>query len=284
MKGIVKIILLLILLIGCTSQEKQPEDIARLFFSEDTTGISKYLCCDMIKEPDEEYQKLLDSLESNMQKPDGYPDIETELVQKSDSEVVVAVNLTLDTITEDAYLFFKLDNGWKLEAVRALAYTGLYVQLIKEYESSSQDDIDKFMKMDMHYDIRKMYYQSKLIVSSDRELIEHQRNNKELFNNLLREVKSSMKPGDEYNADKSDSLQSIFELSNKLLISQIYRDINSPIDIKTPGITYFLIGGVLDNTAGYMYIENDKEIPKMSKNGFIIIREIGEGWYFYKTT
>ena len=46
----------------------------------------------------------------------------------------------------------------------------------------------------------------------------------------------------------------------------------------------FLIGGITDNSVGYLYIKNKKDVPKMNPARFIMIREIGDGWYLYKTT
>jgi hypothetical protein len=46
----------------------------------------------------------------------------------------------------------------------------------------------------------------------------------------------------------------------------------------------FLIGGLLDNTVGFIYVKNKKDLPVMSPDKIIMIREIGNGWFIYKTT
>ena len=46
----------------------------------------------------------------------------------------------------------------------------------------------------------------------------------------------------------------------------------------------FIIGGMIDNTVGYIYISKGQSIPKMNPSRLIMLREIGDGWYIFKTT
>ena len=46
----------------------------------------------------------------------------------------------------------------------------------------------------------------------------------------------------------------------------------------------FLIGGMLDNSVGYIYVKDKNDLPEMNPSRVIMIREIGNGWYIYKTT
>ena len=46
----------------------------------------------------------------------------------------------------------------------------------------------------------------------------------------------------------------------------------------------FLIGGILDNSVGYIYVKDKKDLPEMNPDRIIMLREIGNGWYIYKTT
>ena len=46
----------------------------------------------------------------------------------------------------------------------------------------------------------------------------------------------------------------------------------------------FLIGGMLDNSVGYLYVKDKKDLPEMSPELLIMIKEIGNGWYIYKKT
>lgn len=46
----------------------------------------------------------------------------------------------------------------------------------------------------------------------------------------------------------------------------------------------FLIGGMVDNYVGYIYVKDKKDLPEMNADRVIMIREIENGWYIYKTT
>lgn len=46
----------------------------------------------------------------------------------------------------------------------------------------------------------------------------------------------------------------------------------------------FLIGGMVDNSVGYIYVKDKKDLPEMNSDRVIMIKEIGKGWYIYKTT
>ena len=41
---------------------------------------------------------------------------------------------------------------------------------------------------------------------------------------------------------------------------------------------------MIDNSVGYLYCKNPDDVPLMSDNGYIMIRDLGNGWYLYKTT
>lgn len=46
----------------------------------------------------------------------------------------------------------------------------------------------------------------------------------------------------------------------------------------------FLIGGMIDNEVGYLYVKDKKNLPEMNLDRVIMLKEIGNGWYIYKTT
>jgi hypothetical protein len=46
----------------------------------------------------------------------------------------------------------------------------------------------------------------------------------------------------------------------------------------------FLIGGMIDNSVGYFYCNNPNDVPEMTDNRYIMIRNLGNGWYLYKMT
>ena len=46
----------------------------------------------------------------------------------------------------------------------------------------------------------------------------------------------------------------------------------------------FQIYGSFKNEVGYLYIKDKTKLPKMTPNSVIMLRELSDGWYIYKTT
>jgi len=64
---------------------------------------------------------------------------------------------------------------------------------------------------------------------------------------------------------------------NKILISSISGN-------KMNDIIDFSIGGMIDNSVGYFYRKDKNKLPAMSDNRYIMIKNLGDGWYLYKMT
>ena len=46
----------------------------------------------------------------------------------------------------------------------------------------------------------------------------------------------------------------------------------------------FQIGGIIDNTVGYYFFLHEEDVPEMTPGRMIMLRDLGDGWYLYKTT
>jgi len=121
----------------------------------------------------------------------------------------------------------------------------------------------------------------RLILETDDNIINHFIENKEKFERLrdlaIREFEELFP---DRNIEGRINLISDFESEfRRLYISSI----------SVGGIEFglslnFLIGGILDNSVGFIYTNDPRNLPRMSPNRVIMIREIGDGWYIYKTT
>lgn len=49
-------------------------------------------------------------------------------------------------------------------------------------------------------------------------------------------------------------------------------------------LTVTAVCGQLDNSVGFIYVKDKKDLPEMNPGRIIMIREITNGWYIYKTT
>ncbi|MEO6285885.1 MAG: hypothetical protein ABIN80_28950 [Dyadobacter sp.] len=114
----------------------------------------------------------------------------------------------------------------------------------------------------------------KLILELDEDIAKHFLTNQEEFERLKN---LAMKQLDEGKNKKL--IENLKEDYQKLYISSV-----SIGEYETGNCINFLIGGMLDNSVGYIYVKDKKDLPEMNPGGIIMIREIGSGWYIYKTT
>lgn len=188
----------------------------------------------------------------------------------------------------DSYLYFQKDKTWKMTTLRALAMTGIIEQVKIELEKMTLEQVDamiaeskKNKKEDDAFITSREDYQfqlgnTKLTLDLDDNIINHFLSNQAEFERLkefaLAELKN--KKNDE---DRSVKLiETLKPAYQKIYISSVSTEFENCIT--------FEIGGMLDNTVGYIYVLDKKHLPEMDPDRIIMIREIGNGWYIYKTT
>jgi hypothetical protein len=227
-------------------------------------------------------------------------DVLFEFILLSEDSVtaVIAINFKSEELNTDLYAFLKNEKEWKIEAFRGLALPGFFYSILDEYKDMDDLAIKKhYLDMvesaklqndtltdagiidvlgtldDFIANIQNM----KLTASTDEELIDYFQKHKPEFEMILDEIKldSALKKDDYWRIERQNTdYGSVFK---KLLITSVSGSNDKErID--------FLIGGMIDNSVGYMYCTNKADLPKMSSSRYIMIREIGEGWYLYKTT
>jgi hypothetical protein len=262
------------------SQNIEPLDLAhKIFGKEKFTMLNNYITGEYIGQPNGQ-----DIGEGAIKK--------FSLLGQTENKAVVAMTI-LDSSGQglDTYLHFVKDTVWKMEAFRALAQTGIIEQVVLELEKMSPQQVDSIVnkskkdKKNKEYAIftsREDYdFQlgnSKLTLALDDEIIKHFLDNKPEFERIkdsaLKELKN--KKSDERGVKLVEKLKPEYQ---KLFISSVsYGDYDLGLCLN------FLIGGILDNTVGYIYVKDKKDLPKMDADSIIMIREIGGGWYIYKTT
>ena len=213
------------------------------------------------------------------------------LLSQTVDKAVVAVTIIDKTGKGlDTYLHFSKENIWKANAFRALAMTGMIEGAKKELEQLSTKKVDSLIAISKNDTTGNSMFKSRedfdfqlgnlnLILSLDSEIIDHFNKNKIEFERL-KDI--AFKNLDTTKADEERSIKLCNGLENdfhKLFISSI----------KTGGYELgncinFSIGGMLDNTVGYLFVKDKKDVPEMNPSRIIMIREIGNGWYIYKTT
>jgi hypothetical protein len=222
------------------------------------------------------------------------PDATTSflLLGQDEKRAVVAMSIQgTDGKSLDTYLHFERDTIWKLSAFRALAMTGMIEQAKQELERMTPAQIDaQIARAAASRDKKNQLITSKadynfelgnfsLVLESDEHLIEHFRKNQVAFNHLRDQALAQIPSAASTDFRGTPVATAEQEASRKLFISSVRAE------RATSGKRLnFLIGGILDNTVGYYYVTDKQAVPAMSPGDVIMVREIGDGWYLYKTT
>lgn len=213
---------------------------------------------------------------------------EFELLEQTLDKAIVGMTLTNEKGDGfDSYLFFVKDNSvWKMSNFRALAQTGIVEQMVNSFGKLSEKEIEKLIKTKDSVNPNAIFESreefdftlgnAKLIIDFDKNIIAHFNKNKPEFERLKDEILNKIKiPKDEQNAFLK-TLQNDYRKLHISAISTDYIGLENCID--------FIIGGIGDNLVGYIYVLDKKDLPKMDPSSIILIKEIGNGWYLYKTT
>ncbi len=215
------------------------------------------------------------------------------LLGQKDKTAVVAMTI-LDSSGNglDTYLHFEKDTVWKMNAFRALAMTGIIEQVKIELEKMTPQQVDdiiarskKKKKNDFSmFTSREDYYfqlgNAKLTIELDANIAKHFLTNQAEFERINNVVFNELESKNGNEEGKLKLLENVKADYRKLFISSVsfgdYEVCSNCLN--------FLIGGILDNTVGYLFIKDRKDLPEMNPDGIIFIKEIGNGWYIYKRT
>ena len=215
------------------------------------------------------------------------------LLGQTGNKAVVAMTI-LDSTGKglDTYLHFEKDSLWKMNAFRGLAMTGLIERAKTELEKMTPGQVDEIIengkkaksneyfifgsKEDYHFKLGN----ARLTLDLDENIIQHFIKNKAAFERLK---EAALK---ELAGNKSDGEPAVKLVEN---LSHDYRNlfisaVSYGDHLPGPKCLDFSIGGMLDNTVGYLYVSDKKDLPEMSDRKVIMLREIADGWYLYKTT
>lgn len=208
-------------------------------------------------------------------------------------EASAVVNLTIADSTGkvfDTYLHFKKDSVWKVTAFRSLAMTGMIAGIQNLLESLSETQVDSIVSraqgdtLGISLFASKEEYvfllgNSRLTLAADQELINYFNQNREGFERIKDSVLRKVE-GRTIDSERAQHLgEELVPAYKKLFISSI-----SVGGYQFGENLNFLIGGMLDNAVGFLFVRDEKDLPEMNPARIIMLREIGNGWYLYKTT
>jgi soluble cytochrome b562 len=211
------------------------------------------------------------------------------LLGQTSTKAVVAMTI-IDSTNKgiDSYLHFEKDSIWKMRAFRALAGTGYIEQLKNQLERMTPEQVDELIEMSKKakrkehvvfasredYDFK--LGNAKLIIELDENIIQHFMRNKVDFERIKDAALKELEK-DKHAVKMVEDIRNEYR---KLFVSSVSYGKNE----LGGKCLNFLIGGMMDNTVGFLYVKDKIDLPKMHESQVIMLREIGDGWYLYKTT
>lgn len=231
----------------------------------------RHFCCEMYQEWNAP-QTLGQQLALTVQR-------ETHLLYQDSAKAVVTVWLHDSITSMDVYFYLQHRGVWTVYAVRSLVMKDFAAREIKRLDSIPQKERGKSYTKKTGRTWKFDYENTKLWGAADTVLATHFYSNRAAFEKLerYRAQKFPLTPGDSVYGNVMKD-KKIRKQTDKILIREIL------IDKNAPGTILYHIGGVVDNSVGYMYQPDPKKLPNISAGYFILIRPLGNGWYLYKTT
>ncbi len=163
------------------------------------------------------------------------------------------VTLARDASSQDWYAYLTQDQGqWKLEAVRTLALTGIPGTLLSELASKSPRTPDE----------EWTYKNLQLMFMSDDKLRTFVVSNREALTRII-DLWRAGREREANAAARALHLQSIEGGERTIAL---------------------MIGGVLDNTVGIVFVPKSSGPPEIDPNSYIYVERAASEWYVFKTT
>jgi len=234
-------------------------------------GKLKFFCCEMYREWYAD-STLGQHLPKRVER-------ECKVIFQDTGHAVVAVWMHDSATTRDVYFYLVKSKVWTIYAARSLVMTTEAKNELARLDSVPEKDRGKSYTKTHQNTFAFEYNNLKLWSSSDTVLAENFQKNKKKFFELQKLMEKKGYAG------KNDTLvndaqkdKKIKKLTDQLLIRNI------DYDIRYPGCVFYIIGGMIDNTVGYMYQPDPKKIPHITEKHYIYLRSLGNGWYVFKTT
>lgn len=204
---------------------------------------------------------------------------EPHLLYQDTGKAVVTVWLHDSVTSMDVYFYLQHRTVWTVYAVRSLVMKDFAKKELKRLDSFPLASRGELFTKQVGHTWQFEHDNTVLWGQPDTLLTEYFRKHSAEFAKLekLRAKKYPLKEGDSVYA-KVMTDKKIRKQITSLLIREII------IDKNAPGTILYHIGGVLDNSVGYMYQPDPAKVPPVSAGYFILIRPLGNGWYLYKTT
>lgn len=246
-----------------------PLDIVQNYFSPDGFyNKNDYICCGLSQNLGLPYT-WGQVLPNNTQ-------TKCELLPIDSLNSVVTVAIDHPSCQQDIYVFLtKFEDNWKMVSMRSIAQLDIVRVMLDRLKNSTANDWQHFYEQEKRTTFDFDYHNTSLWVSPDQTIIQHFQQNKENFDQALQIIKKN----GYLDTKILQEDKNLTEILNQLYLRNAYFDTE-----QCPECLLFEIGSINQNGVGYFYLDPKYNIPLMSDSYFIVIKYLGNGWFFYKTT
>jgi hypothetical protein len=243
----VRILLYLLLITASINVSANEEELLRKFFGKDGIADKQAVYTGEMLENFLGAPTLGEELSTGVE-------VQYRPLQRTKKSANYAVLLTEKGHSQDWYIYFVYDQGvWKLSAVRTLWLPEFFNMALHELgERTSRTPAEEY------------HYQNMRLVSST---------DAELKTFLIKNISTLDRIAELARLDTSAAN----DLAKKISIDAVKVDDKS-------GIVTVILGGILDNAVGYIFVPVGTHPPEMSSENYIYIEQISERWFIYKTT
>lgn len=248
-----------------------PIEISEIVFSNSGFDYNKILpfCCDMHE------LNFRDSTLGQMLPVNTVREYQSLYID--DSSSVVAISLDLNNETQDIYVFFTKLDDWHIGALRTLVKTDIIRAAVAGIEKLDTDSALKALSKYGYDDIDKYIKRNNLLIASDKNIENYFNENIGKFDEIINNIQANHPQLQAEEIDNLNKEEFVVEKLKELLIDRIVIAENSEC-------IGFQIGGIMDNTVGFFYQKDPNKVPRISKDLYIMIKPLKNGWYMYKTT
>ncbi|MBP9091606.1 hypothetical protein KBI23_11285 [bacterium] len=171
----------------------------------------------------------------------------------------------------NVYFYLRRNRDWKITAARALACTGPLNAIVSQLEKKSQltDEENSTLK------------NLKLTLSTDSELKNWFKVNKPALEELVSSGASLAAGSSVILNDSRPKLAAALDSASiKEKLQALHLSGLSKVDDKQMEV---VIGGVTDNTVGFLYAPDNKP-PLIGPTEYIWVEKVADNWYLFRTT
>lgn len=232
--------------------------------------------------------------------------VHAELLTQMEEKAVVAVEFSgLDQKErQDVYVYLSAAaSGWKVKTLRTPPMPP-WARMARETKRLSDEDLrialrTKFKSEDEVAAQLQSLRRAERLFGSDRELEAHFATNRTFFEELRTKaqpfLKGSVATAELLSKDEGairsleganpadiERIATALQQIGATWISSIL--IDAPEDAADKGFMDVRLWGFADNSVGFFWKPEGVAAPAISPNNYIVIRDLGGGWHFYRTT